>query len=157
MAQNDELTEIDGPTLVYPGSLGGVQTPIAIADGTIYACVMNAPTKYAGPEETSYGFTVKLGTADSELVALDVATGRIRWTATLPGDALGGATVVNDLVFTAAFDGTILALDRATWKTVWSYEAPGGINGWPAVAGDELIVPAGMAEPPVLVAFRLRP
>ena len=31
--QNDELTEITGKTLVYPGSLGGVQTPMAVADG----------------------------------------------------------------------------------------------------------------------------
>jgi glucose dehydrogenase len=155
--ENDQLTEIDGPTTVYPGSLGGVQTPLAIADATIYATVMNAPTLYGGPEETSYGFTVKLGTADSQLVALDAATGTVRWATTLPGDALGGATVVNDLVFTSAFDGTILALDRATGKTVWTHKAPGGINGWPAVAGDELIVPVGMADPPVLLAFRLDP
>jgi glucose dehydrogenase/mono/diheme cytochrome c family protein len=155
--QNDELTAIDGPTTVYPGSLGGVQTPIASADGTVYATVMNAPTVYGGPEETSYGFTVKLGTADSQLVALDAATGAIRWSTTLPGDALGGATVVNDLVFTSAFDGTILALRRGDGAIVWRHKAPGGINGWPAVAGDELVVPVGMADPPQLLAFRLRP
>ncbi|MEZ5139146.1 MAG: PQQ-binding-like beta-propeller repeat protein, partial [Acidimicrobiales bacterium] len=102
---NDELTEIDGPTLVYPGSLGGVQTPIAIADGTIYACVMNAPTQYEGPEETSYGFTVQLGTADSQLVAIDAATGDIEWDVPLDGDAFGGATVSGDLVFTSTFGG----------------------------------------------------
>lgn len=154
--QNDELTEITGKTLVYPGSLGGVQTPMAVADGTIYLCVMNAPTEYAGPEETSYGFTVKLGTADSELVALDAATGKVRWDVKLPGDAFGGATVASDLVFTSTFGGKVLALDRATGKTVWSYQAPGGINGWPAIAGDQLFVPVGMSDPPQLLAFRLR-
>jgi outer membrane protein assembly factor BamB/mono/diheme cytochrome c family protein len=153
--ENDELTEIDGPTTVYPGSLGGVQTPLAVADGTIYACVMNAPTTYAGPEETSYGFTVELGTADSELVAIDAATGEIDWTVDLDGDAFGGATVAGDLVFTSTFGGEILALDRETGETVWSYDAPGGINGWPAIAGDELYVPVGMANPPQLLAFRL--
>ncbi|HRW37537.1 MAG: PQQ-binding-like beta-propeller repeat protein [Acidimicrobiales bacterium] len=152
---NDELTEIDGPTLVYPGSLGGVQTPIAIADGTIYACVMNAPTQYEGPEETSYGFTVQLGTADSQLVAIDAATGDIEWDVSLDGDAFGGATVSGDLVFTSTFGGTILAIDRASGETVWSYDAPGGINGWPAVAGDELFVPVGTSDPPQLLAFRL--
>jgi glucose dehydrogenase/cytochrome c5 len=153
--QNDELTEIDGPTLVYPGSLGGVQTPLAIADGTIYACVMNAPTQYAGPEETSYGFTVQLGTADSQLVAIDAATGDIEWEVDLPGDSFGGATVSGDLIFTSSFAGKVLALDRADGATVWSYDAPGGINGWPALAGDELYVPVGMADPPQLLKFSL--
>jgi glucose dehydrogenase len=153
--QNDELTEIDGPTLVYPGSLGGVQTPLAIADGTIYACVMNAPTEYAGPEETSYGLTVQLGTADSQMVAIDAATGEIAWEVDLPGDSFGGATVSGDLIFTSSFGGEILALDRATGATVWSYDAPGGINGWPAIAGDQLFVPVGMASPPQLLAFQL--
>lgn len=153
--QNDELTEIDGPTLVYPGSLGGVQTPLAIADGTIYACVMNAPTQYAGPEETSYGFTVQLGKADSQLVAIDAATGGIDWEVDLPGDSFGGATVSGDLIFTSSFAGKVLALDRADGATVWSYDAPGGINGWPALAGDELYVPVGMADPPQLLKFSL--
>jgi len=154
--ENDELTEIDGPTLVYPGSLGGVQTPLAIADGTIYMCVMNAPSLYEGPEETSYGFSVQMGTADSELVAIDAATGEIDWTTTLDGDALGGATVSGDLVFTSTFGGRVLAFDRSTGDEVWSYDAPGGINGWPAIAGDELYVPIGMADPPQLLAFRLK-
>ena len=152
---NDELTEIDGPTLVYPGSLGGVQTPLAIADGTIYACVMNAPTQYAGPEETSYGFTVQLGKADSQMVAIDADTGEIRWEVDLPGDSFGGSTVSGDLVFTSSFGGEVLALDRTTGETVWSYESPGGINGWPAIAGDELYVPVGMADPPQLLKFEL--
>lgn len=155
MHQNDQLTEITGPTLVYPGSLGGVQTPPAIADGTIYACVMNAPTQYAGPEETSYGFTVQLGKANSQMVAVDAATGKVRWKVDLPGDSFGGATVSGDLIFTSSFGGKILALDRDTGKTVWSYDAPGGINGWPAIAGDQLFVPVGMAKPPQLLAFEL--
>jgi outer membrane protein assembly factor BamB len=116
---------------------------------------MNAPTTYAGPEETSVGFTVELGTANSELVAIDAATGEIDWSVELDGDAFGGATVSGDLVFTSTFGGEILALDRADGSTVWSYDAPGGINGWPAIAGDELYVPVGMADPPQLLAFHL--
>ena len=153
--ENDELTAIDGPTLVYPGSLGGVQTPLAIADGTIYACVVNAPTEYEGPEETSFGFGVQLGTANSEFVAIDAATGEIEWDVELDGDAFGGATVSGDLVFTSTFGGEVLALDRTTGETVWSYDAPGAINGWPAIAGDELYVPVGMGDTPQLLKFEL--
>lgn len=153
--ENDELTEIEGETLVYPGSLGGVQTPIAVADGVVYACVMNAPSLYEGPEETSFGFSVQLGTADSQFVAIDAATGEILWDVPLDGDALGGATVSGDLVFTSTFGGEVLALDRATGETVWSFDAGGGINGWPAVAGDELYIPVGMASPSKLLKLEL--
>lgn len=153
--QNDELTEIDGPTQVYPGSLGGVQTPMAIAEGTIFLCVMNAPTTYEGPEETSFGFGVELGTDDSQLVALDAATGEIEWEVDLPGDAFGGATVLSDLVLTSSFAGEVLAFDRASGEEVWRYDAEGGINGWPAVAGDELYLPVGIGSPPRLVKLAL--
>lgn len=153
--ENDELTEIEGPTLVYPGSLGGVQTPLAITDGTIYACVMNAPSMYEGPEESSFGFSVRLGTADSDFVAIDAATGEIDWSVKLPGDALGGATVAGDLVFTSTFGGQVLALDRTTGETVWTYQAAGGINGWITATDDELYVPVGTGETPQLLKFRL--
>ena len=43
---NDELTAIDGPTLVAPGNLGGVETPPATADGIVYLPVINEPATY---------------------------------------------------------------------------------------------------------------
>lgn len=152
---NDDLTEIDGETLVYPGSLGGVQTPIAIADGTIFTCVVNAPSLYSGPEETSYGFNVQLGSANSELVAVDAVTGEIDWTVELEGDAFGGATVAGDLVFTSTWSGIVLALDRETGDEVWRYEADGGINGWITVTADELYIPVGIGDPAQLLKFEL--
>jgi glucose dehydrogenase len=153
--QNDDLTEIDGPTEVLPGSLGGVLTPIAIADGTIYATVVNAAARYSGPEESSAGFGVMLGTRNSQVVAIDAATGEIQWDVELDGDSFGGATVSGDLVFTSTFAGEILALDRSSGEEVWSYQAPGGINGWPAIAGDQLIVPVGVGDAPQVMAFGL--
>jgi alcohol dehydrogenase (cytochrome c) len=128
---------------------------MAIAEGTIYTCVMNAPTTYEGPEQTSLGFGVELGSNDAVLVALDAATGEIDWEAPLPGDSFGGATVSGDLVFTSSFAGEVLAFDRATGEQVWSWNGPGGINGWPALAGDQLIVPFGTADPPQLIALEL--
>jgi hypothetical protein len=53
------------------------------------------------------------------------------------------------------FEGELLGLDRDTGAIVWRYQAPGGINGWPAVAGDLLVVPVGLAQPPRLLALRL--
>ena len=88
-------------------------------------------------------------------MAIDAATDGILWDVELPGDSFGGATVVNDLVFTSVLSGLVLALDRQTGDTIWTYQAPGGINGWPAFADDKLIVPVGFGGPPVLLALAL--
>ena len=34
-------------------------------------------------------------------------------------------------------------------------QSPAGINGWPAVAGDTILVPAGVGAEPMLIALRL--
>ena len=39
---------------------------------------------------------------------------QVRWDTDVPGDPLGGVTVVNDLVFTALLDGKVVALDRSS-------------------------------------------
>jgi outer membrane protein assembly factor BamB len=96
-----------------------------------------------------------MGQADGEVVAMDAATGRVQWDTKVPGDPLGGVTVVNDLVFSAMLDGQIVAIDRANGKIVWKAKAPGGINGWMSAAGDLLIVPVGSAQPSQLLAFRV--
>jgi outer membrane protein assembly factor BamB len=119
----------------------------------VYVATLNAPTTLS-PNVPAY-IGSQLYTAPGQVVAIDATDGHIVWDVTLEGDLLGAATVVNDLVFTANFAGRIFALDRATGATVWTYDAPGGINGWPAVAGDTLIWPVGLARPPRLVAFRV--
>jgi outer membrane protein assembly factor BamB/mono/diheme cytochrome c family protein len=154
--ENDDVTELTGPLEVFPGAQGGVLTPIAVADGTVYVAAINAPITYSGPEESSVGFGTRLGTNPGNLVAIDIATGAIRWDVGIDGDALGGMTVVNDLVFTSTLSGRIVALDRDTGAEVWEHQADGGINGWPAIAGDLMVVPVGRGEPPHLLALRLR-
>ena len=115
----------------------------------MYVATVNAPTTLP-PDKPSY-FGSELGTDDGEVVAIDAANGKVVWDTKVPGDPLGGATVVNDLVFTALLDGTVVALDRATGKIVWKHKAGGGINGWMAAVGDTLYVPVGerqAAAPP---------
>ena len=152
--ENHGLTALSGPTTVLPGTYGGVLTPPAAADGTVYLSVLNAPSVLS-PDKTAY-FGGKIGTMDGELVAVDAATGRTRWTALVPGDPTGGATVVNDLVLTATFQGQLVAVDRATGAVVWTTEVGGGVSGWPAVAGGLLVVPTGtVGSSGRLVAYRL--
>jgi glucose dehydrogenase len=152
--RNDDRPVLDGPTEVYPGTYGGVLTPPATADGIVYVATNNAPTKLP-PDQPSY-FGGEMGTHDGEVVAINAADGKVVWDAKVPGDPLGGATVVNDLVFTALLDGTVVALDRSTGKVVWKYKTAGGINGWMSVVGDSIYIPVGQANPPQILALRLK-
>jgi outer membrane protein assembly factor BamB len=151
---HDTDLTLPGPTDVYPGTYGGVLTPPATADGVVYVATVNAPTKLP-PNQPSY-FGGQLGTHDGEVVAIDATNGNVVWDTKVPGDPLGGATVVNDLVLTALLDGTVVALERSTGKIVWQYKTAGGINGWPSVAGSTVYVPVGQAKPPQLLALRIR-
>ena len=155
MHLNDNLEVFEGELEVMPGPVGGVETPIAVADGVVYVSTVNAPVIYPGPEDSSFGPDFRLFTFPSQLVAIDAINGQILWDIELPGDSFGAATVVNDLVFTSVLTGEILAFDRATGEKVWSYQAPGGINGWPAFVDDLMVVPVGFGEPPVLLALAL--
>lgn len=164
--ENDDMAELpEGEGIrVLPGVYGGVETPMAYADGTLYAAVVNLPSQV---EATAFGATdgteavqnlesrTEPGTGTGVLVALDVATGDEQWTADLDSEAFGGATVVNDLVIVPTFDGVIHAFSRDDGSEVWSWQAPGGIIAWPSVVGDTLILAAGNGNPPLLIALRI--
>ncbi|HEY3723229.1 MAG TPA: PQQ-binding-like beta-propeller repeat protein [Acidimicrobiia bacterium] len=151
--ENDTLTTLAGPTEVAPGTYGGVLTPPANIDGTVYLPVVNAPVTLK-PNATAY-FGADVSTGNGEIDAVDARTGHVQWTRTLPGNPLGGTTVVNDLVLTALVDGTMVALDRRNGHVVWKYQAGGSINGWMSVAGDTIVVPVGGTKPPSVLALSL--
>jgi glucose dehydrogenase len=152
--QNDTLKELpEGTTKVSPGPLGGVETSMAYSDGIIYVPVINMVVEYTPSEFVLSSFS--FAGATGELVAIDAATGKILWDNKFDSLNVGAATVVNDLVFTATFDGKIYAFNNKTGEKVWEYQAPGGINGWPAVKGDTIIFPVGMGKTPELIAFKI--
>lgn len=145
------------PYIAYPGEAGGVETNMAVADGIAYVPVVDLGTTYTTP-------TVVVGTSNfpgarGEMVALDLATGRQLWAAKLPQMPLGGATVAGDLVFTTTFGGAVAALSRANGSIVWTSQLPAGSNSTLAIAGDTLIVGAGLplttTQQPAVVAYRL--
>jgi len=146
--QNDDLTEVPpGETVeVLPGVLGGVETPMALADGVVYVPVVNLSSLFTDSQFLGFpgGFPEGLAAGTGEFTALDAASGEVLWNVQFDSMVFGGATVVNDLVFTSTFDGMIYALDRETGAIVWSYQAEGGINFLPAVAGDSIIFPVGL-------------
>jgi glucose dehydrogenase/plastocyanin len=151
--RNDDLKTIPaGKTVtVAPGVFGGVETPMALADGVVFVPVVNVPTDYSATSSTQPDVSAGTG----ELDAIDVNTGRILWAAKLDAPDFGSALVAGDLVFTSTFTGEVLAFDRASGKQVWSWKAPGGINSPMSAAGDTLLVPVGLGARPALVALKL--
>jgi len=160
---NDDQLALEGtlqlttPYILYPGEIGGVETNMAAADGMVYVPVVNVPTTYTSA-------TARVGTPDltkaaGEMVAIDLATGKQLWTTALPQMPLGGATVSNDLVFTATFTGEVVALSRQDGSIVWKAQLPAGSNATLAIVGNTLLAGAGIpltaTQHPVVVAYRL--
>lgn len=138
-ANVDEIPEGEWMTIL-PGTLGGVETPIAVADGRVFAPVFNMASVYSGSAMDPSSFDISLATG--QLVALDAATGEILWDVEEPTGSLAGATVVNDVVFTGCLDGLVRAYNVEDGTLLWSYQATAGLNAPLSVSGDYLIIPA---------------
>jgi outer membrane protein assembly factor BamB len=153
-ALRGEYSKLKLPEVVYPGTLGGVIAPMATNGSTVFVPIVNHPVTLASQ-------TVKheAGPSSGEVAALDVATGRVRWTHRLPAPAFGAVTAVNDLVLATSFEGVLYALDAATGEVVWETHLSAGTNTGVVVSGDTLLAPAGAStasgQEPELTAFRL--
>jgi len=146
----DETAQLDvlpnETTRIYPGILGGVETPMAYSKGVLYVPVVNMFADWTPTSLNSS--TINYNNGTGELIAIDAATGKILWIKLFDTMILGGATVINDLVFTAEYDGTIHAFKVDSGEELFSYKAPAGINGWPAVSNDFIVWPAGDGDKP---------
>jgi glucose dehydrogenase len=140
LALSQQLT-ITYPYTVAPGSLGGILSNMAVADGSVYVATIDLPITYTGPNSVTGN---KAGGSESgEIEALSLATGKVEWdtkVATLP---LGAATVSNNLLFTTLYTGTLIALNRATGAIVYQHQLPTSANAPIAVFGNTVLVTAG--------------
>ncbi len=163
---NDTLQKLplDQVVSVKPGVFGGIITPMALADEVLYVPVLNLPTPFSATGYQSKTGTeavqkleglVQLDSGTSEMLAIDINTGIVLWQKRFDKVGFGGATVVNDLVFTSTYDGTVRALSRDDGSEAWSMQMPGGINGWPAVFGEYILFPVGISGHPVLAALKI--
>ena len=165
--QNDMLNELpldQSVTWVAPGAWGGVEAPMAYADGTVYALTANLPSPYNAtafdadtPEQAlnrSEGGTLYQN-GNAELYAIDASNGSILWKHEFDRIAFSGVTIVNDLLFTATLDGMVFALSRQDGSVVWQWQAPGGTNSWPAVVGDTIVWGFGLGDQPSMIALSL--
>lgn len=139
--QNDELEELPAETIeTWPGTLGGVLTPLAFGSGKIFAPYNDGPAylNATGAGERPDDAPVATG----GLAAIDAVTGEIVWDVKVPSYVIAGATVANDLVFSSGMDGILHAYDVETGTEVWTLELPAGVNAPIGIAGDTIVVAA---------------
>ncbi|MGX7827322.1 outer membrane protein assembly factor BamB family protein [Actinokineospora sp. 24-640] len=146
------------PFELYPGVLGGLPAPAAIDDTTIYAAVNNHPVTWQ--RQTPPPIIPPFFEGTGEMVALDLVTGKIKWSHHLPYSPFGGSTVVNDLVFTTTLDGGIHAINTKTGQSAWQGKLRGAGNAPVAIHGDTLLAastwPQSANEKAEIVAYRLK-
>jgi alcohol dehydrogenase (cytochrome c) len=127
---------------------------MATDGSTIFVPVVNHSLTVVSPSELSEGSSMS-----GELVALDVASGKVKWKRKLPSAAFGAPVVVNDVVFASSYEGSLYAFNAKTGSELWTATLPAGINAGLAISGDTLVAPAGAAvaegQKPELVAYRL--
>jgi outer membrane protein assembly factor BamB len=142
---------------ILPGDWGGIETPMASDGTTVYVPVNNLYVIFHNGIDQPEQQDLMQGTG--EIVALDVATGRVRWDRKLPHSVYGAATVSNDVVFTTTFDGTVWGMRTDTGAVVWRSRLPAGTDAPVAIAGDTLLTGASLPlerrQHPAIVAYRL--
>jgi alcohol dehydrogenase (cytochrome c) len=158
LALSHELT-VTYPYTVEPGSLGGILSNMAVADGSVYVATIDLPISYTGPNVVDGNKAA--GSESGEVEALSLATGKVEWDTKLGSMPLGAATVSNDLIFTTIYTGVLIALDRSTGAIVYRHQLPTSSNAPIAVFGNTVLVPAGGPKTasgggnPQLVAYTL--
>jgi len=66
-----------------------------------------------------------VGSADHNLYALDVATGRQRWAFKTASSVASSPAVANGTVYFLSYDGTLYAVDAADGKLRWKFQTEG--------------------------------
>jgi outer membrane protein assembly factor BamB len=155
LALRGQESKLETPVKVLPGVLGGVETQMAVSGDTVFAPVVNLATTFKSQTES----VLDVPSGTGEMVALDLASGDVKWTREFDHAVYGAATLVNDLVFTTTFDGTLYALDAETGEIAWQQKLRAGTNATVAVAGDTLMTaasyPQGKGDKAEIVAYRL--
>ena len=165
--QNDNIAALHGdfsklhaPVTIEPGDLGGIESQLASDGKTVYAAVNNLPSHYAsddgGLSAVSFA-NPSSGTGD--IVAVDEATGKIKWDNKLPSSPYGAATLTNGVLFTTTYDGTLYAFNSDTGAELWKTKLSAGTNAPVGVFADTVVVAASLPgsadQKPLIIAYRL--
>jgi outer membrane protein assembly factor BamB len=132
------------PYTFEPGSLGGVLSNMAVADGSVYVATIDLPI--TATSLSSVDGSKAAGPETGEVEALSLATGKVEWDTKFSSMPLGAVTVSNGLIFTTLYNGVLVALNRGTGAIVYRHQLPTSTNAPIAVFGNTVLVPAGGPE-----------
>ncbi|HYE05036.1 MAG TPA: PQQ-binding-like beta-propeller repeat protein [Planctomycetota bacterium] len=100
-------------------------------------------------QPTPYGVTggtavwdnvLYVGTKDGGFHAVDIASGRRRWSFACPGSSRGAPLVYRGMVYFGALDRRLYALDLASGRMAWNHPARDWIEGTPCAADGRIHV-----------------
>src|ERR1700733_5686080 len=131
------------PYTFEPGSLGGVLSNMAVADGSVYVATLDVPLIETKMTSVDGDGAPKGTVAAGEIEALSLATGKVEWDTMVSSLPLGAATVSNDLVFTTLENGELIALNRSTGTITYQRKLPTTTNSPIAITSNAILVPAG--------------
>jgi outer membrane protein assembly factor BamB/mono/diheme cytochrome c family protein len=147
------------PYEYFPGTLGGVETNMAVAEGMVFVPINNYASVFKSIEEPIAGSSGPPSEGTGEMIAIDLETGKIAWDTKLPSSAYGDATYSNGVVYTSMFSGEVVAFDAKSGEIIWKEKLPAGANSPIAISGEYLVTaagyPEGADEKPAVVAFKL--
>ncbi len=95
---------------------------------------------FAGPQPTLADATLYVPTADGAVVALDSATGTVRWRTELGGLLRQSVLVAGPRLVVAAWSGRITALSRAEGAVLWTLETGAPATADPVRHGEQVLV-----------------
>jgi outer membrane protein assembly factor BamB len=159
-ALHGDFSKLHAPETIEPGDLGGIESQLASDGKTVYAAVNNLPSHYSSDDGglAAVQFAPpSSGTGD--LVAVDEATGKVKWDQKLPSSPYGAATLTNGVLFTTTYDGTLYAFNSDTGNELWHTKLTAGTNAPVAVFGDTVVTaasfPTGAGQKAMIIAYRL--
>jgi outer membrane protein assembly factor BamB/predicted lipoprotein with Yx(FWY)xxD motif len=156
-AEKGETSKLHTPEVIEPGDFGGVESQLASNGTTVFAAVNNLPVKYTGPAKANVKFP-DFTTGTGDLVAVNEATGQVKWDAKLPSSPYGAVTLANDVVFTTTLNGTLYAFNASVGAEIWHTGLGSETNAPVAVVGDTVLTAAsfpGTAGHGSIIAYRL--
>jgi predicted lipoprotein with Yx(FWY)xxD motif len=157
-ALNGQTSKLHTPEVIEPGDLGGIESQLASNGTTVFAAVDNLPVTYTGATPADVKISTPFSQGTGELVAVNEATGQVKWDDKLPSLPFGGATVVNNVVLTTTFNGTLYAFNASTGAKLWDTALPSNTNAPVAVFGNTVLAAGSFpsaAGHGLIVAYRL--